>query len=362
MPTVPSLDFPRFLLPAFPRWQPSLLKRHRPVEDVTAEPPRSRPTSSSSAVTLTSDDDVARSPRHARVLSHDSGCVISDDDEHNGNRQDEDEQASDDDRSYTSVSSSTASLEIYLDSESGYGGSTDDIHNSNRKRTRKRSSVPAAPEQSLSSTTSYLHCSTCRTNLCFTSSVISKGFTGRHGRAYLVTNLITANIMHGKPTSRNLQTGAHTVADVSCRVCCGDLGWKYIHAEERSQRYKVGKYILETGRVSKSNVWDADATPATISSNVLPTTAATVSTINTAAASKGGSTKNGATHHDSWDAANGYSNGIDTWDSDAMDVDLADEEELEEMFAGTWNKERATRRRERKMQLDEMRRWVDSNV
>ncbi|KAF3923514.1 hypothetical protein ABW21_db0209281 [Orbilia brochopaga] len=357
MPTAPSFDFPRFLLPAFPRWQPSLLKRHRPVEDVTVSPPRSRPTPSSSAVTLTSSDgEEARSPRHTRVLSHDSGCVISDDDGDSDGAED-DGGASDDDRSYTSASSSTASLEIYLDSESGYGGSTDDITNANpsRQRTKKRNTAAtetAVGQSSLTSTTSYLHCSNCRTNLCFTSSVISKGFTGRHGRAYLVTNLITPNILHGKPTSRNLQTGAHTVADVSCRVCCSDLGWKYIHAEERSQRYKVGKYILETGRVTKANVWDADADTLTATASRTSNTASTVTI-------KNGSTKDrNVINGDSWDAANG----IDIWDSDAIDIDLADEEELEEMFAGTWNKERATRRRDRKLQLDEMRRWVDSNV
>ncbi|KAJ6260574.1 hypothetical protein Dda_4800 [Drechslerella dactyloides] len=352
MPTAASLTFPRFLLPAFPRWQPALLKRHRPIEDVTAEPsrPRSQSQSSSSAITLTSDDEdgAARLSRHTRGLSHDSGCVIDDGSESELEEEQEDaegdgEASDDDDRSYTSASSSAASLELYLDSESGYGGSTDDIR---RKRTRNRTSTNASTGavagQSLASATSYLHCSACRTNLCFTSSVISKGFTGRHGRAYLVTNIIPSNIAHGKPISRSLQTGAHTVADISCRVCGGNLGWKYIHAEERSQRYKVGKYILETGRVSKANVWDAEYDTNTTTVTPPAKTAARDD------------------KRDSWDAM--LPNGIDSWDSDAIDADLADEEELEELFAGMWNRERAVKRRERKRQMEELRRQVDSNV
>lgn len=35
------------------------------------------------------------------------------------------------------------------------------------------------------------------------------------------------------------------------------LGWKYIHAEEESQRYKVGKFILETKRVCRSSTWES---------------------------------------------------------------------------------------------------------
>lgn len=33
------------------------------------------------------------------------------------------------------------------------------------------------------------------------------------------------------------------------------LGWKYVAAEEESQRYKVGKFILETKRINRSSCW-----------------------------------------------------------------------------------------------------------
>lgn len=34
------------------------------------------------------------------------------------------------------------------------------------------------------------------------------------------------------------------------------LGWKYDAAEEESQRYKVGKYILETKMICTSSDWE----------------------------------------------------------------------------------------------------------
>ncbi|KAF2267438.1 yippee-like protein, partial [Lojkania enalia] len=87
-------------------------------------------------------------------------------------------------------------------------------------------------------------CHKCLTDLIPTTSIISKGFTGRHGRAYLLPNTYAH-----KPVPRQLVTGAHTVSDISCRNCGSVLGWKYVDAEEESQRYKVGKFILETKRV-----------------------------------------------------------------------------------------------------------------
>lgn len=36
------------------------------------------------------------------------------------------------------------------------------------------------------------------------------------------------------------------------------LGWKYVEAEEETQRYKVGKYILETKRVVRGTGWELE--------------------------------------------------------------------------------------------------------
>jgi hypothetical protein len=126
-------------------------------------------------------------------------------------------------------------------------------------------------------TSSKLSCQKCLADLLPTSSIISKGFTGRHGRAYLVspppsssllppstsnsnstewTQGDIPNTLTHAPVPRHLVTGAHTVSDISCRLCGTVLGWKYVEAEEEAQRYKVGKYILETRRIVKRVAWD----------------------------------------------------------------------------------------------------------
>ncbi|PKS07552.1 hypothetical protein jhhlp_006156 [Lomentospora prolificans] len=165
-----------------------------------------------------------------------------------------------------------------------------------------------------------LRCSTCSTDLAFASQIISKGFTGRHGRAYLVappadpaapSSYSTAdliNIRVARCESRQLVTGWHTVADISCQVCHTKLGWKYVDAKEHSQRYKVGKFILETERVHTYKSWeDVPASP-------------------------------------SEDGKNGRKEGSGEAEAD-VEFDSDDEDECDEIFAGTWDPEVVAKRR-----------------
>lgn len=170
-----------------------------------------------------------------------------------------------------------------------------------------------------------LRCSTCATDIALASQIVSKGFTGRYGRAYLVSpaaHLATSpsellighplaaagttntrnktsttsgtgrtstdsrnnggsrgrkpkarkgaqsswglpfpaedlpNVGVGRPEPRQLVTGAHVVADIGCIVCGARLGWKYVDARDAPQKYKVGKFILETERVVASRGWE----------------------------------------------------------------------------------------------------------
>ncbi|GIZ48855.1 hypothetical protein CKM354_001189900 [Cercospora kikuchii] len=143
------------------------------------------------------------------------------------------------------------------------------------------SSSSTADDTYLAGHASHLRCARCLSDLALSSQIISKGFTGRHGRAYLVapsTSAISAssiptsshmtakarndalpnlpNTYTHKPVPRQLVTGAHTVGDISCSQCGSVLGWKYIHAEDESQKYKIGKFILETKRVCRSSTWE----------------------------------------------------------------------------------------------------------
>ncbi|KAI9859054.1 MAG: hypothetical protein M1813_007182 [Trichoglossum hirsutum] len=175
--------------------------------------------------------------------------------------------------------------------------------------------------------TSTLHCARCAADLCHTSQIISKGFTGRHGRAYLVsspsptppttsatttTSTLPNTLLHA-PTPRHLVTGLHTVSDVSCIFCASVLGWKYVAAEEEAQAYKVGKFILETrrvrGGVGWEGVWD------------------------------GGEVTDGP-------LAGGREEQQQQQQQEGIvEFDSGDEEECEDLFAGVWTAEGARRRR-----------------
>ncbi|ODA76515.1 hypothetical protein RJ55_07785 [Drechmeria coniospora] len=172
-----------------------------------------------------------------------------------------------------------------------------------------------------------LRCMNCSTDLALASQIISKGFTGRYGRAFLVApppppqdqqrrrrqqqqrpskdRLDLVNIRVGRSEDRQLVTGWHVVADICCATCSRKLGWKYVDAREQSQKYKVGKYILEVERVMTHRTWEdvdvPDATP---------------------------------------DSTAG-----DEGDDDLVVFDSEDEDECEDIFAGVWDAETVAKRR-----------------
>ncbi|KAF2083637.1 yippee-domain-containing protein [Saccharata proteae CBS 121410] len=179
------------------------------------------------------------------------------------------------------------------------------------------------PTSYLTGSRSHLRCNRCLTDLCHTTQIISKGFTGRHGRAYLVsphplpfpassttgpaaahTNLPNTHLHKAVP--RMLVTGAHTVSDVSCALCGSVLGWKYVAAEEEAQRYKVGKFILETKRVCRGVCWENDGEDG---------------------------------------VAAGFVGDVEGGDAEEIEFDSQDEDECEDLFAGVWTQELARKRR-----------------
>ncbi|XP_051138349.1 protein yippee-like At4g27745 isoform X1 [Andrographis paniculata] len=94
-------------------------------------------------------------------------------------------------------------------------------------------------------------CYKCRNHVSLHDDIISKAFQGRHGRAFLFSHAM--NIVVGAREDRNLMTGLHTVADISCRDCGEVLGWKYERAYDASQKYKEGKFIMEKPKIVKEN-------------------------------------------------------------------------------------------------------------
>ena len=173
-----------------------------------------------------------------------------------------------------------------------------------------------------------LKCVTCSSDIAFADQIVSKGFTGRHGRAYLVSlpppsrknssqdkekdSSMLPNTKIGRSVNRELLTGQHVVADVSCVICSAVLGWKYLDAKEAAQKYKIGKYILEMKRVVLAVGWEDGVDEGDEVAQVFE----------------------GAREEEVEDA-----------DDDVVVFDSEDEDECEDLFAGTWDPEVVAKRR-----------------
>jgi len=119
--------------------------------------------------------------------------------------------------------------------------------------------------------------------------------------------------------NRQLVTGAHVVADISCVVCSSVLGWKYVDAKEAAQRYKIGKFILETRRVVGGKTWEDMNGPQ----------ADTIGTGMISDKAEGGRNKDEG--------------------EEEVEFDSEDEDECEDLFAGVWDAEVVKKRREQRV-------------
>ncbi|KAI8567736.1 hypothetical protein RHMOL_Rhmol02G0144600 [Rhododendron molle] len=92
-------------------------------------------------------------------------------------------------------------------------------------------------------------CRYCHSPLALADDVVSRSFNCSRGRAYLFNNAV--NVSVGPTEERTMISGLHTVSDVFC-CCCGQiLGWKYVTAYDKSQKYKEGKFVLERWRIAE---------------------------------------------------------------------------------------------------------------
>jgi hypothetical protein len=145
------------------------------------------------------------------------------------------------------------------------------------------------------------------------------------------------NIKIGSRENRQLVTGAHVVADISCAMCGTKIGWKYVQATEQSQKYKEGKYILETQRVVAFRSWeDIENVPGVNASN-----------------SRADSATSRRTSYlrKSVDSENSSNVGKSEDDDPNQGIvfDSEDEEECEDIFAGTWDPAVVSKRRQKKV-------------
>jgi hypothetical protein len=114
------------------------------------------------------------------------------------------------------------------------------------------------------------------------------------------------------------------------------LGWKYVEASEESQKYKVGKYILETKRIRVGVSWENDDRPDMVFDSVTPLTPQQMRSLSDGPSS--------ATHGQYRDGQKG----VGGQSLDDVEFDSQDEDECEDLFAGVWSPALAVRRRARK--------------
>ncbi|KAK2730420.1 Yippee family protein [Colletotrichum kahawae] len=216
-----------------------------------------------------------------------------------------------------------------------------------------------------------LRCSTCSSDIAFPSQIVSKGFTGRSGPAYLVspTTLPTpaspastknsgpagpgtlANVRIGKCENRQLVTGWHVVADITCLLCSAKLGWKCVDAKELSQKYKVGKFIREVERVVPFRSWE-DVSPGYLDDD--NEHGASDESENDEDEVMGGSGKDKAVAGDAEREGEESGEGAGATDDSSgteeeIELDSEDEDDLEDMFSGTWDPEVVAKRRSRRV-------------
>ncbi|KAL2931897.1 hypothetical protein RDABS01_037307 [Bienertia sinuspersici] len=118
----------------------------------------------------------------------------------------------------------------------------------------------------------YYRCKFCESPLALADDILSRSFNCRQGRAYLFENasvtvmfefilFYRVNVTVGPEEDRLMMSGVHTVADIFCCGCGQLLGWKYMEAREKHQKYKEGKVVLERWRINEDSneEFNADA-------------------------------------------------------------------------------------------------------
>ncbi|XP_057950818.1 protein yippee-like At4g27740 [Malania oleifera] len=93
-------------------------------------------------------------------------------------------------------------------------------------------------------------CRNCRNPIALRDDLLSKHFMAKSGPACMFTHAM--NVVLGRKEERGMLTGWFTIADVSCHNCGEVLRWKYVRAHQaKENRYKEGKFVLETMKIVK---------------------------------------------------------------------------------------------------------------
>lgn len=160
-------------------------------------------------------------------------------------------------------------------------------------------------------------------------------------------------------------------------MCNVVLGWKYVAAEDEAQKYKVGKFILESRRVVVGSLWeeeeeeeaedddeesgDGGQTERMVSYEFAIGSTEKSRRLSSRRASK---VDDYGAGEEGWDLAPpppsiggsrrlslGYASAAENGDEEVL-FDSQDSDECEDLFAGVWSPRLALARRKRKRRLN----------
>jgi len=93
-------------------------------------------------------------------------------------------------------------------------------------------------------------CRKCETHLAKYDDRVSKNYHSGDDKAFLFDCVV--NVVCGESAQRKFLSGHYTVSAVSCKDCQTELGWKYVKAESKKNKFKEKKVVLEKPKVKKA--------------------------------------------------------------------------------------------------------------
>ncbi|ODV60307.1 yippee-like protein [Ascoidea rubescens DSM 1968] len=93
-------------------------------------------------------------------------------------------------------------------------------------------------------------CRSCKTHISVSSVILSKDYISENGRAYLLNNVINTIECVEDAEKIEMLSGVYLICKIKCHQCDKVLGWKYLFSYDKSQNFKVDKYVLELKKLA----------------------------------------------------------------------------------------------------------------
>lgn len=93
-------------------------------------------------------------------------------------------------------------------------------------------------------------CRQCNTHLAKYDDRASKNYHSGDDKAFLFDHVV--NVVCGEPSQRKFLSGHYTVCTITCKGCQNELGWRYIKADSKKNKFKEKKAVLEKPKIKKA--------------------------------------------------------------------------------------------------------------